>query len=148
METNGNHFFLLQPRAWVGQGSIQLSMVAEELTFMTNWDIGQPDTSGGISCVQEIQIHGLADIMSNQFIMYDFSGSTFRVELENQALGKVQGSGFFDDTVIAWEFRVPEIGFEGLEFYEKQSDASYLMRAEYATQDQFRTIIQGQVWQK
>jgi hypothetical protein len=148
MDANDNHLFLLQPRAWLGQGSIQLSMMTEELTFFTRWEIGHPDEAGGISCVQEIQVHGLADVMSNQFIMYDFVGSSFRVELENQALGKVQGSGFFDKKVIAWEFRVPEIGFEGLEFYEKQSDASYLMRAEYATQDQFRTIIQGQVWQK
>ena len=51
-----------------------------------------------------------------------------------------------DDKVIAWEFRDPDIGFEGIEFYEKQSDTEYLMKAEYATADQFRTNIQGKVW--
>jgi hypothetical protein len=43
---------------------------------------------------------------------------------------------------------VEEIGFEGFEFYEKQDDKNYLMRAEYATTDQFRTLIQGRLWQK
>lgn len=143
-----HHQFLLEPHAWLGQGKIQLSMVAEELTFSTRWEIGRPDGGGNISCAQEIQVHGLSDVMNNQFLMFDFAGAAFNVELENQALGKILGKGFFDDKVIAWEFRVPEIGFEGLEFYEKESDGSYLVRAEYATQDQFRTIIQGQVWQK
>ena len=50
--------------------------------------------------------------------------------------------------MIAWEFRVPEIGFEGFETYEKQPDDTYLMHAEYATDDQLRTVIKGKIWQK
>jgi hypothetical protein len=68
--------------------------------------------------------------------------------LENQALGKITGKGLINEKVIAWEFRVEDIGFEGFELYEKQDDLTYLMRAEYATSDQFRTLIQGRVWQQ
>jgi hypothetical protein len=72
---------------------------------------------------------------------------SFAIELENQALGKIVGGGVINDKVIGWEFRMPELGFEGFEFYERQEDDSYLMHAEYTTSDQFRTLIKGRVWQ-
>ena len=68
--------------------------------------------------------------------------------LENEALGKVQGKGLISEKVIAWEFRMQDIGFEGFEFYEKLDDKNYLMRAEYATADQFRTVINGKIWKQ
>jgi hypothetical protein len=141
-----NHSFILQPSAWLGEGKIQLSMVEEELGFFTRWNIPSPDSTGKIECVQEIQVKGLSDVMFNQFSFYDVSPSTFVIELENQALGRVVGTGIINEKVIAWEFRVEDLGFEGFEFYEKQADDSYLMRAEYATTDQFRTVITGRVW--
>ena len=141
-----NHSFILEPSSWLGEGKIQLSMVEEELGFCTRWNVSLPDATGKIECVQEIQVKGLSDVMFNQFSFYDVSPSTFVVELENQALGCVVGTGIINEKVIAWEFRVEDLGFEGFEFYEKQSDDSYLMRAEYATTDQFRTVITGRVW--
>jgi hypothetical protein len=141
-----NHAFILSPNSWLGEGKIQLSMVEEELGFYTRWNVAGPDNGGKIECVQEIQVKGLSDVMINQFSFFDVTPSSFSIELENQALGKVIGSGIINDKIIAWEFRVNELGFEGFEFYEKQSDNSYFMRAEYATSDQFRTIIQGKVW--
>jgi len=141
-----NHSFILLPNSWLGEGKIQLSMVEEELGFYTRWNVAVPDPTGRIECVQEIQVKGLSEIMTNEFAIYDLTSSTFSIELENQALGKVTGVGIINDKVIAWEFRVNELGFEGFEFYEKQNDNSYFMRAEYATSDQFRTIIQGRVW--
>ncbi len=63
-------------------------------------------------------------------------------------MGKVQGEGVISDKVIAWEFRMSDIGFEGIEIYEKQEDNTYSMHAEYATNDQFRTLIQGKVWKQ
>ena len=42
---------------------------------------------------------------------------------------------------------MPDLGFEGFEFYEKQKDDSYLMRAEYSTTDQYRTLIIGKIWE-
>ena len=140
------HQFLLTPGTWLGQGQIQLNMVAEELGFFTKWIVGQPDSEGNIECVQEIQVKGLSDVMHNDFRIHAQSSGEFVIDLENQALGKVTGKGLINDKVIAWEFRVEDIGFEGFEFYEKQDDKNYIMRAEYATNDQFRTLIQGKLW--
>lgn len=142
------HVFLLEPGAWLGQGKIQLNMVAEELTFFTRWNIGLSDPKGRIECLQEIQVKGLSDIMHNQFAMYNFTSGEFAIDLENQALGKIIGKGLVNDKVIAWEFRIEEMGFDGFEFYEKIDDKNYLMRAEYATSDQFRTLIEGKIWQE
>lgn len=142
------HAFLLEPGAWLGQGKIQLNMVAEELTFSTRWNIGLSDATGRIECLQEIQVKGLSDIMHNQFAMYNFTSGEFVIDLENQALGKIIGKGLVNDKVIAWEFRIEEMGFDGFEFYEKIDEKNYLMRAEYATSDQFRTLIEGKIWQE
>ena len=142
------HAFLLAPSTWIGQGKIKLNMVSEELVFFTRWDIGIADASGRIESVQEIQVKGISDIMHNQFALYDFSTGAFAIDLENQALGKIVGKGVISEKVIAWEFRIEEMGFDGFEFYEKIDDKNYLMRAEYATSDQFRTMIEGKVWQQ
>lgn len=142
------HSFILTPTKWLGEGKIQLNMVEEELGFFTRWNINQKDDTGKIECIQEIQVKGLSDIMLNQFSFFDLTPGKFTVDLENPALGKVTGTGLITDKVIAWEFRAGDIGFEGFEFYEKQPDNTYLMRAEYATADQFRTLIKGKMWQQ
>jgi hypothetical protein len=142
------HAFLLAPGLWIGQGKIQLNMVAEELTFFTRWSSGLPDAKGRIESLQEIQVKGLSDIMHNQFALYNFTSGEFVIDLENQALGKIIGKGIINDKVIAWEFRIEEMGFDGFEFYEKIDEKNYLMRAEYATSDQFRTLIEGKIWQQ
>jgi len=142
------HLFILKPSSWLGEGKIQLNMVEEELPFYTRWNIAQRDETGKIECFQEIQFKGLFDITHNQFFFYDLTSGTFVIELENLSLGKITGSGLITDSVIGWEFRAVDIGFEGFEFYEKQVDNTYLMRAEYATADRFRTVIKGKVWKK
>ena len=146
MPTHG--FSSLNPGSWLGEGTIHLNMIDEELGFFTRWNVAQKDGGGKIQCTQEIQVKGLSDMMINQFSFFDLSASQFILELENHALGCVAGSGLLTLKVIAWEFRILDIGFEGFEFYELQSDNSYLMRAEYSTNDEFRTIIQGKVWEK
>jgi hypothetical protein len=143
-----HHHFLLTPSSWLGQGRIQLNMVTEELAFVTKWSVGDRNTDGRIECLQEIQVKGLSDIMHNQFNIFDLSSGEFQIHLENDALGKIGGKGIINDKIIAWEFRIEEMGFEGFELYEKQDEHNYLMRAEYATADQFRTVIQGKVWKQ
>jgi hypothetical protein len=144
-----HHQFLLTPSAWLGQGKIQLNMVSEELGFFTRWNAENVDGNGRIECLQEIQVKGLSDIMHNEFLIYNLNASgEFSIDLENQALGRITGTGLINEKVIAWEFRVVEIGFEGFELYEKQDENNYLMRAEYATNDQFRTLIQGRLWKQ
>ena len=142
------HQFLLTPSSWLGQGKIQLNMVSEELSFFTRWNINNADVDGSIECLQEIQVKGLSDIMHNEFFVYNLTYGEFAIDLENQALGKITGKGLVNEKVIAWEFRIEDIGFDGFEFYEKQDDNNYMMRAEYATTDQFRTLIQGRVWKQ
>jgi hypothetical protein len=142
------HPFIFSPEAWIGEGKIQLNRVEEELLFYTRWNVSSRDQQGLITCAQEIQVKGHSDVMINQFVMYDLTANGFTIDLENQALGKVTGKGIISDNLIGWEFRAPEIGFEGFEFYEKQPDDSYLMRAEYASTEEFRTLIHGKVWKK
>ncbi|MDR2539826.1 MAG: hypothetical protein LBC45_04425 [Chlamydiales bacterium] len=142
------HSFLFDAGIWLGQGTIQLNMVAKELAFFTRWNIENKDRSNKIVCEQEIQIKGFTDMMRNQFCISSMEHGEFLIDLENQAVGKIQGKGLINDKIIAWEFRINEIGFEGFEVYEKQEDWSYLLRAEYATEDQFRTLIQGCIWKK
>ncbi|MFI5334674.1 MAG: hypothetical protein ACHQT8_05880 [Chlamydiales bacterium] len=140
------HDFIFSPCAWIGDGKIQLNMVDEELGFVTKWTVSERDPTGKIQCVQEIQVKGLSDVMHNEFSISNLTANNFSIEMENPAIGKIMGTGLISPAVIGWEFRVPEIGFEGFEFYEKQDDGSYLMRAEYASSDQYRTLIRGKVW--
>jgi len=127
---------------------MQLSAVSEELAFFTRWTVATVDGNGLIECTQEVQVKGLSDVMRNEFVMYNFANGAFTIDLENQALGRITGKGLINEKVIAWEFRVEEIGFDGFEIYEKEDDKNYSVRAEYATTDQFRTLIQGRVWQQ
>lgn len=142
------HEFIFAPVSWLGEGKIQLNMVEEDLGFVTRWNMEEKEPTGKFEWVQEIQVKGLSDVMHNQFTFFDITPSSFVVELENPALGKVTGAGIINDKVIGWEFRIPDLGFEGFEFYERQDDGMYLMRAEYATADQYRTLIRGKVWQQ
>jgi hypothetical protein len=123
-------------------------MVEDELEFFTRWSLENKDDEGVIPASQEVQIKGLSDIMQNQFKISEVTGTQFTITLENATLGKITGKGIIKDDLIAWEFRNPEIGFEGFEFYEKQPDGSYLMRAEYATPEQDRTYIRGKIWER
>lgn len=142
------HHFLFQPGAWLGEGKIQLNMVKDELDFYTRWNVGFVNQFGLIDSTQEIQVKGLAETMNNQFVISHIQNGKFDIELENQSMGKVVGTGLVTDKTIAWEFRMPEMGFEGMEFYELQPDKSYKMRAEYSTEDDYRTTIQGRIWQQ
>ncbi len=142
------HHFLFKPGIWLGEGTINLNMVNEELGFVTRWHIGYIDNYGTIEAVQEIEIKGLSETMHNEFLLSNIDGNKFEIELENQSMGKVIGKGLATDKTLAWEFRLNDLGFEGMEFYELQPDGGYKMHAEYSTTDDFRTKIQGRIWQK
>lgn len=142
------HNFLITPKKWLGEGKIQLSMSEEELHYYTKWNADPRDNEGQISAVQEVQIQGLADMMYNHFVFSEMLGDHFVIELENATLGKIFGKGVIKESVIGWEFRNSELGFEGYELYQLQKDGSYLMQAEYSSLDQYRTMIKGKIWQK
>ena len=141
-----NHSFIVSPGSWSGEGKILLNMVEEELLFNTNWAIQQKDFSGKVQCAQMIQIQGLSENMRNELTFYDFQVKTFAVDMENQNIGRIVGTGVFDEKMIAWEFRNNQMDFEGYETYLLQKDGSYLMHGEYVTSDQFRTQIEARIW--
>ena len=143
-----NHSFIFSSGSWHGEGKIVLNMVEEELIFNTNWAVQNRDFSGKVGAAQEIQINGLSDHMRNDLTFYDFSQKTFSVDMENPNIGRISGTGLYDDKTIAWEFRNNDMNFEGYETYTAQPDGSYQMRGEYVTSDQFRTRIEARIWQK
>jgi hypothetical protein len=141
-----NHSFIFNAGNWAGEGKITLNMVEEELFFNTNWLVQNKDFAGKVSCAQEIQIQGLSENMRNELTFYDFSNKSFTVDMENQNVGRIVGTGVFDEGMIAWEFRGNDMNFEGFETYSLQPDGSYTMKGEYVTSDQFRTQIEARIW--
>ena len=142
------HSFIFSPGTWFGEGKIILNMVEEELIFNTNWSVRSTDFAGKITCSQDIQIHGLSENMRNELIFYDFYSKKFGVDMENQNIGRIVGTGVYDEKTIAWEFKNNDMNFEGYESYILQPDGSYHMHGEYVTSDQFRTKIEARIWQQ
>ena len=140
------HAFIFKPGQWLGEGKITLDMMDETMPFYTKWRVPLVEEGGVLQCTQEIQIAGLSDLMMNEFSLYDIRGNDFAIELQNQSLGKVVGTGLISPETIAWEFRLNHLGFEGFEFYQKVDENTYKVHAEYATTDEFRTIIHGKIW--
>ena len=123
-------------------------MVEEELLFNTNWSVQDRDFAGKVTAAQEIQIQGLSDNMRNELTFYDFQHKTFCVDMENPNIGRITGTGIYDEQTVAWEFRNNDMNFEGFETYAIQPDGSYVMRGEYVTSDQFRTRIEARLAQR
>lgn len=143
-----NHPFIFSPGSWCGEGKIVLNMVEEELIFNTNWSVQNRDFAGKVSCSQDIQIAGLSENMRNDLTFYDFRPKTFSVDMENPNVGRIVGTGVYDEQMLAWEFLNNDAQFEGYETYTLQPDGSYLMRGEYVTSDQFRTQIEARIWRQ
>ena len=141
------HPFIFSPGLWAGEGKIVLSMVDEELLFHTKWSIQNRDFAGKVACIQEVQISGLSENMRNELVFYDFRPKSFSVDMENSNVGRIVGTGVFDEKMIAWEFRNNDMQFEGYESYSLLPDGSYQMKGEYVTSDQFRTQIEARIWQ-
>ena len=141
------NLFIFKPCQWIGEGIITLNMVEEKLNFFTKWTISEPDFAGKIQSVQELQITGISENMRNELTFLDFAENKFSVEMENLNIGKVVGAGIYDEKMVGWEFKENDLNFEGFEVYHLQNDNSYLMHAEYVTSDQFRTQIDGKIWQ-
>ncbi len=141
-----SHEFIFLPGTWIGEGKITFSASPDEVKFYTRWKVSHPKDTG-ISCTQLVELHGVEDQVSNYFHIKDVSQKNFLVDLENELIGKAQGKGVIDENTIAWEVRGPD-NFEGYEVYERQPNGEYFMHAEYTSDDQFRTIIDGRIWKK
>jgi len=142
-----NHQFIFQSGIWRGEGKITLSMSEEPLSFSTCWKIPEKNKEGCVESLQEIEVIGFPDVMHNQLAFYNVTDKNFQIALKNQSLGKVVGKGVVNENFIGWEFLLAHLGFEGFEFYEKRKESDgYLMHAEYATREDFRTTIHGKIW--
>lgn len=142
------HVFILEPGKWLGEGIIEMDSIDENLSYFTRWNVSEKDGEGKIFCTQEVQIKGLSDIMYNEFVFSEFTPTSFVVELDNETLGKVKGKGIISEETFGWEFKNPGGDLEGFELYERMGNNDYSMRAEYATDDDYRTQIKGKIWHK
>jgi hypothetical protein len=138
------HAFVLAAGKWVGEGKITFSASSELVHFYTRWLFGSVE-GGTITGTQEVEMPGNEPNMMNRFAFSNVTPSSFAIELENEILGYVKGSGVIDDKTIAWEFHGSN-GIEGFEVYTLQDNGDYMLHAEYASPDQFRTIIDGRIW--
>lgn len=144
-----NHLFIFSPGCWIGEGNIQLNALEEKLIFFMRWKSVVVDHDlMEFEATQEVQIAGHTDVMYNHFLFSNFDKGHFDVVLENQAWGEVIGEGMVDDQFIGWEFRRNTLGFEGYEFYELQEDSTYITKAEFVTQEDLRTQIEGKIWKQ
>ena len=115
-------FIYFFSRHLVWRGKNPLNMVEEELVFNTNWAVQNRDFAGKVTCAQEIQIQGLSENMRNELTFYDFSQRLFPSIWKIQNVGRIVGTGVYDDKMIAWEFRNNDMNFEGYETYTSQAD--------------------------
>ncbi len=142
------HKFLFAPGDWLGEGTIQLNLVQEPLKFFTSWKVGS-QAGAAIECMQEVEVKGLSERMSNAFDIQIEDPGTLLIKLENDSIGSVKGRGLWDDKVVAWEYEKEKGGeFEGFEIFELQKDGTYLFRSEFISQDQLRSSISGKLWLK
>jgi hypothetical protein len=140
------HQFIFHPGQWIGEGKVTFSISPEILHFYTKWTI-ETENHHEIHSIQLVEIQGNEPSMQNIFKFLDISSNKFIVNLENDILGNVNGTGIIDPKNIAWEFHGAG-GLEGFEIYELQENGDYLLHAEYTSPDQFRTLIDGRIWKK
>lgn len=138
------HRFIFSPGIWEGSGIITFSMAEDVLEFSMRWTI-LPIEDHKIYFHQEIAIKSFPEKMSNNFTLWQISPTAFEIQLENQIVNKVTGSGLLTPTSIAWEFRRKDQEFEGFEIYEIQPDGSYKTRAEFTAGGGMRTQVAGHI---
>lgn len=139
-----DHLFFFKPGHWVGKGTISLTLSNDALNYETHWKV-QPEKDGTIICTQSVQIEGSGEQVINELHFSQIKPDSFEVQLNNVMIGNVPGKGLLDDKVIAWEYKNNTMGFEGFEVYEKRSESCYGVRGEYASDDQTRTKILGEI---
>jgi len=140
-----SHRFIFHPGTWDGSGIITFSMAEDVLEFSMKW-IVLPSEDHQTYFHQEIDIKSFPEKMSNHFTIWRISENAFEIQLENNIVGKVLGSGLITPQSIAWEFRRKDQEFEGYEIYELQPDKSYKMRAEFTAGAGMRTQVTGQIY--
>ena len=141
-----SHGFIFSSGIWIGEGKITFSTSSEFIKFYTKWEI-IPESETLIRATQKVEMQGIKEHVINYFIFKDITPTSFSVLLESEAMGSVHGNGVINSTVLAWEIRSNPSN-EGFEVYELQDNGDYSLHAEYASTDQYRTIVDGLIWKK
>lgn len=141
-----SHLFLFSQGVWLGEGNISFSASPESLHFATKWFVDKKNKEG-ILCTQDVELQDSEEMIHNTFFLSDLKNGVFAIQLENELIGSVAGSGLIEKDRIAWEFR-SHLNFQGYEIYNLQDNGEYTFHAEYFSPDQFRTIIDGRIWMK
>ena len=126
---------------------MELTNVAEKIPFIVKWMVPsfKPEDPY-LELIQQIQIKGHSEVMTNNFTFKDFEKHRFSIILESDNIGQVMGPGHIKSDWIGWEFKENLIGFDGYEYYQHQGDGHYIMEAEYSTSDDLRTVMRGKLW--
>ncbi|MBA3721260.1 MAG: hypothetical protein H0W88_02545 [Parachlamydiaceae bacterium] len=140
------HEFILKPGIWIGQGKITFTASPDSIKFFTKWQITE-EIPGILRAVQKVEMEGINDHVVNYFLLENITTNGFSITIENELMGKINGKGIIEENVIAWEFR-GQVTFDGFEVYELKENGDYSFHAEYASTDQFRTIVDGLIWKK
>lgn len=140
------HLFLFKPGLWIGEGKISFASSTETVRFFTRWQLVD-QTPEMLIWLQEVELHGLEQTTRNLFTFTQIKGKNFKVELNNELMGKVSGKGIIGNETIAWELR-SHSNSEGYEIYALQKNGDYNFRAEYISVEPYRTLIEGKIWQK
>jgi hypothetical protein len=119
-------------------------MADDVLPFSMQWTVSK-DEGGFIKFSQVVEVDSFNDPLYNHFVLNGLDQNNFQIELQNNLVGKVGGTGLFDQKIIAWEFRKVEEGFEGYEIYELQPSGSYRMKAEFLGGEEMRTFVEGEI---
>jgi len=145
-EQQTKHQFLFTPSHWLGQGTVAFNTSQETIKFHTSWDVSEGD--GGIfQCRHDVELTGVTEHVVNNLTISDITSSEFVVTLTNDMVQNIKGIGVIDGERLAWEFN--SVGeFEGFEVYNLIEEDKYQFHAEYLSSNQFRTIIDGNIWKK
>lgn len=135
------HLFLFTPTNWHGSGEIIVALTHDLLPFTVQWQVNEK-RDGLIEMMQLIKIEGVPETRRNRFRVFDLTESTFSIELEAPLIGKVQGAGSFDATMLRWAFHED---LKGSESYELQPSGAYRFEAEYASGEGLSNQIRGEM---
>jgi hypothetical protein len=141
----GKHF-IFEPGSWIGEGKVSFSTTLESLHFYTKW-IVKEKVKDRLVLEQLVEMQGVHEKVINQFTLKNITESGFDILLENDLIGSCEGKGMIQGDTVGWEFR-GESGLEGFETFQKQENGEYQVKAEYASPDQFRSMIHGRIWKQ
>lgn len=138
------HLFIFTPGKWQGKGSIMLSLSPTALHFTTHWHV-HAVKDGSIEAEHLVEIEGAGEPLKNMLRFFDFTKTTFQVELTNDIIGKAIGKGIIDEQTLAWEFR-NHTSMDGFELFQRDTAGEgYHVHAEYASPDRTRSVIRAHI---